>query len=297
MFAWETQVLAIKDAGDYQHALELMRELRKRRTSEDELSCILLNEAECLRELGHPKEALHIFQKLMKNSIDSYDRCLYLKCGAKCLEALKKYSKARHYLKEIKGIDSNGDFALDVEIMEVNIRFAEGKLSEAIDYGVSLLHDRKEQFSEPEYAENGYMLEKEIVCEMVNDGQYLRASEAIQRFLPKAKDGDRANLYLYLGFAYEHLGKASETVNSFQQVFREGASQDLLARANYHLGAHYLNQGAAAWAKQNFLEVERLGLPEDIQSKDLYRYLAQTCSYLGELAERDRYMHLAGDRT
>jgi tetratricopeptide (TPR) repeat protein len=177
--------------------------------------------------------------------------------------------------------------------MEINIRFLEGTLGEAIDKANSFLNKYKEELSDPEYADKGYRLELRVACDMVNDGQYRGASELIQRLLPKAKEGDRALLYLYAGVAFAALGESKEAITSFQRVLRENGGQDQLARANYHLGAQYLKNGAAAWAKQHFLEAERLGLPADISPKDLYRFLADTCAYLGELEERDRYARLA----
>lgn len=295
MFSWESEVLSLMDGGHSEQALARLRELESQTEDDsEELSVIRLNEAACLRELGHFKEALRLFQELNKSAnASTNDRCLYLLSGARCLERLEQFRKARRWLREIRHLDTSGDFAIDVEFVEISIQFAEGKIDEAINNAKLLLNKYKEELCDPEYTESTYKLELRMACELVNAQQYCAALDAIHQLLPKAKERDRGLLYLYLGGAHQALGESSEAIKALQQVLREGGAQESLARANYRLGAEYLKSGATAWAKQHFLEAERLGLPSEISSKDLYQFLANACTRLAELEERDKYLRLA----
>src|ERR1043165_4177925 len=102
MFFWEPQVLEFMGRGDYDHALVFLRKLKEQSKNDLELRCILLNEAECLRESGDFKRALRLFKQLNEiRDASAYDKCVYLLCEAKCLEALDKVKEARGRLGEI----------------------------------------------------------------------------------------------------------------------------------------------------------------------------------------------------
>ncbi|HYX70603.1 MAG TPA: tetratricopeptide repeat protein [Terriglobales bacterium] len=293
-YPWEAQLSALMDRSDYDQALTLLGELRGQKRSEDELYRIHFSEAICLRELGRFEEALHVYEVLKKENEDyTFDRCVCLQGEAKCFEGLKDFREARRRLRQIPPLDAEEEFALDLVFMEINLQFAEGTAGKAIDTAMAFLVEQREALSDPEYVDRTYRLELLLASELVDDGQYHRARDLIRRVLPRAKQEDRALLYLCLGVAYGALGVSSEAIKSYQQALREDADKDLLAQAHYHLGAQYLKDNDAAQAKQHFLETEHLGLPDDIPPSDLYRFLAQACAYLGEVEERDRYTRLA----
>jgi tetratricopeptide (TPR) repeat protein len=293
-YPWEPRLSELMEKEDYDHALALLKELRRGERTDDELYRIHFSEAICLRELGRYKEALRVYGELKKeNEAYTFDRCVCLKGEAKCFEGLKDFREARRRLREIPPLDPEGEFALDLIFMEINLQFAEGKARKAIETAMTFLAEHREELSDPEYADSAYKLELCLASELVDDGQHPRARDLIRRVLPKARQEDRALLYLCLGDAYGGLGAATEAIRSYQRALREEISPDLLARVHYHLAARYLKDGDAAEAKQHFLEAERLKLPNDFPPSALYQFLAETCASLGELEERDRYLRLA----
>ena len=294
MTQWEEHVLTLMDKGRYSEALVALRALRRQDIDDFGLRTILLNEARCLREMGEFKQALGRYRELKENhNISGSDRCLCLLCEAKTLQEMKRFRDARGRLGELRRLDSVGEFAVETELVEINILFDEDKLEQAIKSSESFLTRRREELSGSEYSGRAYKLELKIACELVNAGHYKRGLEAIQQLLSRAAKADLALLYLYMGVAYEDTGESGRAIASYKGVLSNTENADLLARAHYHLGAHYYKNGATAWAKQHLLEAERIGLPLDISPRELYKFLAAACAHVGEFEEYQKYARLA----
>lgn len=293
MFSWEPQLIALLENDKYDEALALLKELQNRATDDSENRHLLLHEAGCLVDLGDLKQALRLYKKLeKKEDIDVDDRCTILLGEAKCLEELGEFREAKRCLKEIRQIDSDGESILFAEFVEINIQFAEGKLTEAIDHATSFLSLHAEELSQPEYERNTYALELSVACERVTAGEFRRAVDSIQTFLLKAREEDHALLRLFLGLAYEGLGEADKAIDAFKEVLRLNSTEDLVSRAHFQLGEQYLKNGAAAWAKQHLLQAENLKSALNVPVKNLYLLLADACGRLGENQEKERYTRL-----
>jgi tetratricopeptide (TPR) repeat protein len=293
MAAWETEVHGLLDSGKYAEALTVLNTLRTP-DDPDEVRHIRQHEAECLREMGRLQEALALYDDLLKDQETGvWDACLFLLSAARILKDLGKFSAAKKRLKKIHEIDSDGEFEVDVELMEIYIKVDSGRLPEAIRDAHLFLEKHKDKFAQGEYAGGDYILERTIACALVDKGQYALASEMLQRLLPTAPEEDQGLLHLRLGAAYDHLGELLKAIECFKKALGKSPTEDFSARVHFHLGDVYLKTGAGAWAKQHLMQAEQMKLPSDIPLKDIYRFLAATCDYLGETEEKQKYERLS----
>lgn len=244
---------------------------------------------------GNNQEALHLFQQIDKESLQPYEQCVVLLNEKKCLELLGRFKEARGRLEAIQRVDQTGQFGAYLELGYIQLLFAEGKLHDAIERSRRFLLERAEELKQPEYEDVVYDLKFLIACHLVSAKQFSEAVTALLHFQPRAREEDRPRLHLFLGIAYEQLGQPEKAEREFKQILGNERVPELVTDAYYRLGAICFRRGAYAWAKDYFLAVEgrNHALPADLSLRDLYTFLANTCGYLGEEAERKKYLQLA----
>ena len=240
------------------------------------------------------KEALAAFEHARQLNIALSEEVFILLNEARCLEHLGRFGEARKRLKQIHQIDSSGQFQIDLEVGEILLYFAEDNPQQGIEQGKAFLLKYETELKDTEYDNVKYDLSFKIACELVSAGQFEAGVDALQRFSPNAKDEDKPRIALFLGIAYEQLGKYDQAAEEFQRTLQFPLVEDLAAQAHYRLGALYWKKGAVAWAKHHFLAAQNLKHAlANVPLRDLYTYLANASGHLGEAEERKKYLELA----
>jgi len=256
--------LDLAAADKCKEALDSFERIRSRHVSADQAGAVLLNEAKCLQQLG------------------------------RFAEADKRLKDARRLLGQIKLIDQSVNFEIYLEFAEIFLIFTQGKRLQGIERGKAFLEKYEKDLRKDDYSDVNYELSLRIAFELVSAEQFEIGIQALLNFLPHAKDEDHARILLFLGIAYEQLGDSDSASNEFHRVLQFPVPNDLVALAHYHLGALYLKKGAAAWAKQHFLEALNLRHAlANVPLRDVYTFLANTSGHLGQKEEREKYLELA----
>lgn len=256
--------LDLAAADKCKEALDSFERIRARNISADQAGAVLLNEAKCLQDLG------------------------------RFAEAGTRLKDARRLLGQIKLTGQSVDFEIYLEFAEIFLIFAEGKRLQGIELGKAFLAKYEKDLRKDDYSDVNYELSLRIAFELVSAEQFQSGIQALLSFLPHAKDEDHARILLFLGIANEKLGNPDQAVDQFKRILNSSSAKEMVAQANYHLGAIYLERGDAAWAKQHFLEA--LNLRHDLANvplRNLYTFLAKTSGHLGQEEERKKYLELA----
>jgi tetratricopeptide (TPR) repeat protein len=240
------------------------------------------------------KEALAAFKHARALNKDLPQEVFILLNEARCLEYLGKFREANNHLKTVDRIDTSGQFRIDLGVGKILLSFAEGNPRQGIEQGKAFLLKYETELKDPEYDNVKYDLSLKIACELISTGQFEAGVDALQRFSPDAKDEDKPRVTLFLGIAYEQLGKYDQAAEEFQRTLQFPLVEDVAAQAHYRLGALYWKKGAVAWAKHHFLEAQNLKHAlANVPLRDLYTYLANASGHLGEAEEREKYLELA----
>jgi tetratricopeptide (TPR) repeat protein len=107
---------------------------------------------------------------------------------------------------------------------------------------------------------------------------------------------DEQLTHLYLGTCQYELGQYDLAKEQFIQVIRYGLNNDLEAEGRYRLAAVHWRQGALAQAKLRLEEVVSAfdtTMEPKVSRREIYALLSKTCRHLGENSEADRYSKLA----
>ena len=256
--------LDLAAADKCKEALDSFERIRSRNISADQAGAVLLNEAKCLQELG------------------------------RFADARERLKDARRLLGQIKLIGQSVNFEIYLEFTEIFLIFAEGKRLQGIERGKAFLAKYEKDLRKDDYSDVNYELSLRIAFELVSAEQFESGVQALVSFLPYAKDEDHARILLFLGIANEKLGNHDQAIDKFKRILQSSGPEDMVVQAHYHLGAIYWKSGAAAWAKQHFLEA--LNLRNDLANvplRDLYTFLANASGHLGQEEEREKYLGLA----
>jgi tetratricopeptide (TPR) repeat protein len=238
------------------------------------------------------EEALSVFKRIHRLNLDRIEECAVLVNEAKCLSLLGRFSEARSCLECADRLNTDHTLQIYIEFVKVNVTLLEGRPS-ALAEGQAFLDRYREQLAQPEYADMLYDLTLRTACELVNLRRFEEGVESLVRFLPKAKEEDKARVYLFVGIARDFLNRTEEAIADFNRVLQYDPPKDILARAHYHLGILYAKVGSLAWAKQHLEQAYEFRQALKMPLEDLYISLISVCEQIGDLQEAERFRALS----
>lgn len=254
-------------------------------------------EAFKLFETGDYEQALAKFSLLAELEPDLVDKATLLQRQCLCLLRLGRFDDARLRVIAAKRLAGKNEWLLaDLEFAEACLLQSEGREEESLAMMERLLKSRREVFEHSECRYLHEALQEKRAFVLTHLGRYSEAIPLLEEALSFSMNADeRSDLYHYLGICHYESGDHAAAVEALLTALRLSPNRNEVAKTHLWLGRGYFHLREFRKAKESFIACERqLQVGKSGPAKaDLYKWLAATCSQLGETQGAALYTSMA----
>jgi|GEM_PF-808523 tetratricopeptide (TPR) repeat protein len=258
---------------------------KKTNLSRDEAEAIQLVEA------GQFQRAIQCFRSLVERNSDPGKKVDYLVCQANCWIQMGAVGEARHCLATAEEIAETGSVArLQIDVVVATMLVDEGKSEDALQELSRLLTKYKKQIHIDEFRElyeNIQVQRAFILMHLSRNDEARPILEEAQSF-ELLEEGARSSVHCHLGRCYVESAEYQSAKQQFLDAQRIGVPEDWEAPFRYHFGYALYELGEFGAAKREFI----LGLQSRAEGPPLalvYKMLAKVSRKLGEHNEAHLY--------
>jgi len=258
---------------------------KKTNLSRDEAEAIQLVEA------GQFQRAIQCFRSLVERNSDPGKKVDYLVCQANCWIQMGAVGEARHCLATAEEIAETGSVArLQIDVVVATMLVDEGKSEDALQELSRLLTKYKKQIHIDEFRELYENIQAQrafILMHLSRDDEARPILEEAQSF-KLLEEGARSSVHCHLGRCYFASAEYQSAKQQFLNAQRIGVPEDWEANFHYYFGYTLYELGEFGAAKRKFI----LGLQSRAEGPPLvlvYKMLANASRKLGEHKEAHLY--------
>jgi len=246
------------------------------------------------RDANQRDKAAEAFRALARRTEEPGLRCALLLNEINELAASGQADKARDLLQRVSETIPPGDPSeAYIDFAEATLDTADGSHQAALVKMDTLLENRKEELSTPEFRGLYEALQIRRAQKLLYVGRGQEAWAVYQeaaQFETVEKDAD---FYHGLGMCYVELRLWEKAKECFLRALRLGASKLLGVRIRYELGNAYATTGQHALALDQYKACLRDAKESGVPVKYLYQGLAGAFQALGKTKEAWKYQKLA----
>ncbi|OLE92153.1 MAG: hypothetical protein AUF79_00030 [Crenarchaeota archaeon 13_1_20CM_2_51_8] len=253
-----------------------------------------------LQDAGQIAEALKEYQSLANAITDVGEKASVMLNEVNCLSQLGENEQARKRLSEVYNLlPEHSEMRVHAQFTEALLYKDEGKDEQALKRLNELLADHGKLLRTPshEFLWREIQIRRGIVLSELGRSSEARPilEEALsfEELANADRGNDRGTVLYYLARSYLDLGEFILAEEKYVDALKQDLPEGFQPLAHYELGLVYYQRKAFARAIQEFELAESKTDESCLSKRSIWEWLSVTCKHLGLNSEADRYEKLA----